>query len=78
MYVHHGVPRGLISKKLISDWSAFAPPYREPYCQNRPLLEMMEGARLVSPVASWAAERIESNEQASRMVLVLMEAYNEN
>lgn len=76
LYVRHGVVRGAISKKVISQGSAVTPPYREPYCQNRPLLEIFEGVRLVSPVASWAAEDVIGSDRASRTVLVVVETRN--
>lgn len=76
LYIRHGVARGAISKKVISGGSAIAPPYRKPYCQNRPVLEIVEGARLVSPVASWAAEHVVASDRASRTVLVVVDSRN--
>lgn len=76
LYIHHGAAREAISKKVISEGSAITPPYREPYCQDRPLLEIVEGARLVSPGASWAAEHVVASDRASRTVLVVVETWN--
>ncbi|HED12305.1 MAG TPA: hypothetical protein ENI62_01370 [Gammaproteobacteria bacterium] len=76
LYIRHGATRGAISKKVISKRSAIIPPYRESYCLNRPVLEIGEGARLISPAASWAAEHVDASDRASRTVLVVVEAWN--
>ena len=74
LYARHGAAYKLVTRKVIGEESAVVPPYREPYCNGRPLLEIMEGARLVSPAASSAAERATAKEMAPRTVLVVVDA----
>ena len=73
LYKKHGAAGGNISMRLISDPSTVVPPYREPYCGDRATLEIVEGARVVSPAASQVAERIVAKDRAARTVLVVME-----
>lgn len=75
LYRYHGTARRAITTRVIDGKSALLPPYRDPYCQGRPLLEVMEGARLVSPVASSAAEHARAAERAARTVLVVVDIW---
>lgn len=72
LYIDHGAASRHISTKITGNGAAIIPPYRDGYCQNRPVLEIVDGARLVSPVASRAAEHVELTDRASRTVLVVI------
>ncbi|MEW8054703.1 MAG: hypothetical protein AB2796_05260 [Candidatus Thiodiazotropha sp.] len=73
LYKQHGAAGGAMSTQLVSDPSAVVPPYREPYCRDRAILEIMEGARVVSPAASRLAERVLAKDRSARTVLVVVE-----
>lgn len=73
LYVRHGVDRGAITKRVTGEAATITPPYRDPYCHNRPLIEIVEGVRLVSPVASGEAEHAVAIKRAARTVLVVVE-----
>jgi hypothetical protein len=63
-------PEGMVTSEMVGDASSLLPPYRQPYCNDGPVLEMMEGTRLVSDQASYLAEGLASRARAARTILV--------
>lgn len=79
LYHHYGALRGYMTQTVVTEKSAVLPPYREPYCQRGPVLEIYEGARIVSNLASAMAERIRASDRAARTYIVVWQArYGEN
>ena len=77
LYEQHGAEGSAVSMQLVNDPSAVVPPYREPYCRDRPILEIVEGARVLSPAASLSAEHVVIGDRAARTVLVVVDTWND-
>ena len=73
LYGQYGLNSARIKTFLSSRAAVVLPPYREPYCEGRPVLELTEGARIVSIEALSVAEKVKQNKRVVRSVLVVID-----
>lgn len=75
LYRYHGIARGGSESHVVGQASVVLPPYREPYCHGRPVLEVFQGTRIVSESASWGAEQVRPEDRAGRTVVVVIDVH---
>jgi len=71
-YRRHGVQRGQITTNFVQDPRAVVPPYRLPQCADLPMMEWVDGARIVTSGALSSAEGATSSDRVGRTVIVVL------
>ena len=71
LYAANGAPVNGVKARLVDQAAYFLPPYRGSECKGKPVLEVYEGARIVSEGASATTED-QQEILAERIVLVVI------